>query len=933
MIFRNFAYILNQFITLKGSMKIYVFTIFLISLIFTACKNNDTPEPFGAFPSERQMDWHKMDYYAFIHFNINTFSDLEWGHGNEDPTIFNPTQLDCRQWAKVCKEAGMEGIIITAKHHDGFCLWPSAYTEHCVKNSPWKNGKGDLLKELSEACKEFDLKMGVYLSPWDRNNPLYGTEKYNEYFIKQLTEVLTGYGEIFEVWFDGANGEGPNGKKQEYDWDGFIAAVRKHQPNAVIFSDSGPDIRWIGNERGFAKQTNWNTLNRENYYPGTPDYKELTEGNKNGTHWLPAEVNVSIRPGWYYHEEQDDDVKSVDHLEMIYYNSVGRGSNFLLNLPVDRRGLIHENEIQALSQLKKRLDDTFLKPVPFKIPISLAFTPSYLNVGEPTKYLLDDDLNTYWSSRDDVTSASFEIALEKGQRANIIEIAEYISLGQRVESFEIDALIKGRWEQVAKGTTIGWKRLIRLPDLDYQRYRINITKTMASPVISNIKLFYSPHKNYLLETVYDFDKRIEWWRNDRFGMFIHWGAYALPGGEYKGKQIDGVGEWIMNRAQIPVKDYEQFPRQFNPVNFNPDEWVQIAKSAGMRYMVITSKHHDGFCLWDSKITDYDIMDFSPFKRDILKELSVACKKEGIKLGFYYSIMDWHHPDAQAPHYPIYNTGEKKNPNFQKYVQDYLKPQVKELIENYDPAILWFDGEWIPEWTHDNGLDMYQFVRSLKPEIIINNRVDKGRGGMQGMTKEDQPYAGDFGTPEQEILKKGGATSDWESCMTMNDTWGFKQNDTNWKSVKTLIHNLVDITSKGGNFLMNVGPDAKGIIPAASLDRLKEMGDWLKINGEAIFETRPFDTYTEGENVRYTQKANNLVYAIFLEPFSKEIILKNVIPVKDSKIFLLGYQFPLEWKLDSSNQLVVNIPATFDDPANLPCKYAWVLKIKIKQAFK
>jgi len=449
------------------------------------------------------MAWHELDYYAFIHFNINTFSDEEWGQGNEDPSIFNPTELDCRQWAKVCKEAGMEGIIITAKHHDGFCLWPSAYTEHSVKNSPWRDGKGDLLKELSEACKEFDLKMGVYMSPWDRNNPLYGTEQYNDYFIKQLTEVLTNYGEIFEVWFDGANGEGPNGKKQEYDWDGFIATVRKYQPNAVIFSDAGPDIRWVGNEKGYANETNWNTLNRDNYYPGTPNYHELAEGNKNGTHWLPAEVNVSIRPGWYYHEDQDDYVKSVDHLELIYYNSVGRGSNLLLNIPVDRRGLVHENEIVELNKLKQRLDNTFSRPVPFTIPVSLAYTTSYLNVAEPTKYLLDNDLNTFWSSREDVIQASFELDLKKGQRVNVLEISEYIRLGQRVELFEVEALIKGRWKQIAKGTTIGWKRLIKLPNIESQRYRINILKTMATPVISNIKLYYAPHENYLFETTFE----------------------------------------------------------------------------------------------------------------------------------------------------------------------------------------------------------------------------------------------------------------------------------------------------------------------------------------------------------------------------------------------------------------------------------------------
>ncbi len=873
-------------------LKTNILLILLLGFIFSSCKKDtNTPEPFGALPSERQLEWHKMNYYAFVHFNINTFSDLEWGHGNEDPSIFNPTQLDCRQWAKVCKEAGMEAIIITAKHHDGFCLWPSAYTEHSVKNSPWQDGKGDLLKELSDACKENGLKMGVYLSPWDRNNPLYGTDQYNKYFVKQLTEVLTGYGEIFEVWFDGANGEGPNGKKQEYDWKAFIGAVRKHQPNAVIFSDSGPDIRWIGNERGFAKATNWNTLNRDNYYPGTPDYHELTEGNKNGTHWLPAEVNVSIRPGWYYHEDQDDDVKSVDHLEMIYYHSVGRGSNFLLNLPVDRRGLVHENEFQVLNGLKKRLDNTFSNPVSFQIPVSLAFTPSYLNVGEPTKYVKDDDLNTFWSSREDVTSASFEIELEKGQHANIIEISEYIQLGQRVEEFEVEALIKGRWQQVAKGTTIGWKRLIQLPNLDSPRYKINITKTMATPVISNIKLYFAPHDNYLLETQYDFNNRMDWWRDDRFGMQINWSANGNDS------------------------------KQFNPVNFDAEKWIQSAKSAGIRYIVVTAKNHDGYCFWDSELTDYDVADAKPFKRDVLQELSEACKKEGIKLGFYYSIIDEHYLNTKA----ILENGEKGNPDFQKYVNGYLKLQVKELVEKYDPAILWFDEEWIQDWSHENGLDLYQFVRTLKPEIIINNRVDKGREEKNGLTKRDQPYAGDFGTPEHRIPENDETTTDWEISIEMNDSLSFNQNDTILKSTKTLINDLVEITAKGGNLLLNIEAEVNGEIPLVNQEQLAEVGEWLSINGEAIFETRPCTLCSEEENIRYTQKGDNIVYAIVLAPISNQIVLKNIKPAKNSKVFITGHDTHLEWEMNTSNQLVITLPQ------NLLPTYPFALKIQIERS--
>jgi alpha-L-fucosidase len=332
------------------------------------------------------------------------------------------------------------------------------------------------------------------------------------------------------------------------------------------------------------------------------------------------------------------------------------------------------------------------------------------------------------------------------------------------------------------------------------------------------------------------DERMEWWRQARFGMFIHWGLYAVPAGEWKGKRISGIGEWIMEKGDIPVAEYEQLTKQFNPVKFNADEWVQIAKNAGMKYIVITSKHHDGFCLWDSKVTDYDIIDATPFNRDILGELSKACKKQGIKLCFYHSIMDWHHPDAQSPFYPNYNDTKRSNPNFGRYVENYLKPQLKELVNNYGPlGVLWFDGEWVKDWTEPQGKDMYNYILSLQPDILINNRVGKGRKGMQGMSKSGE-YAGDFGTPEQQIPPTGLPGVDWETCMTMNDTWGYKHYDHNWKSTEDLLHKLIDIASKGGNFLLNVGPTAEGLIPAPSIERLVAIGEWMKVNSESIYGT-------------------------------------------------------------------------------------------------
>ena len=418
-----------------------------------------------------------------------------------------------------------------------------------------------------------------------------------------------------------------------------------------------------------------------------------------------------------------------------------------------------------------------------------------------------------------------------------------------------------------------------------------------------------------------------WWRDAGFGLFIHWGPYAIPAGVYQGDTIPGIGEWIMQRAPIPVAEYEKFSAQFNPTQYDAEEWVQIAKDAGMKYIVITSKHHDGFCLWDSEVTEYDVIDYAPIKRDLLAELKAACDKYDVTLGFYHSIMDWHHPDAQAPHYPDYNSKDKKNPNFEQYLENYLKPQVKELVEKYDPAILWFDGEWIPEYTHEQGLEMYNFVRSLKPDIIINNRVDKGRRGMMGMNEEDKNYAGDFGTPEQEILE-GTSTFDWEACMTMNDTWGYKSYDNNWKSASVLIYNLVDIAAKGGNYLLNVGPTAEGLIPEPSVERLREMGDWMDVNADVIYNSGSLEDYKEGDHLYYvTNNDGTVVYAVATAWPGETLTFSKVTPADGSEIRLLGHDEPLEWVLDEDGKTVVQIPAALQDPANRPCKYAWTFRVE------
>ena len=457
--------ILKFFIEVKYNLemkKILIPFLYLQLLCLTAFGQKVAPpEPYGALPSADQVAWQQLEYYMFIHFGPNTFTDKEWGHGDEDPKVFNPTQLDATQWARTAKAAGMKGIIITAKHHDGFCLWPSKYSTHTVRESAWKGGKGDVLKELSDACKKYGLKFGVYLSPWDRNHPDYGTPEYNTVFANTLNEVLTSYGPVFEQWFDGANGEGANGKKQVYDWPLFHSVVYKNQPQAIIFSDVGPGCRWIGNENGFAGSTNWSTLNTDGYAPGAaaPSTAVLNTGNEGGKYWVPAEADVSIRPGWFYSPSTDDKVKSIHQLLNIYYNSVGRNANLLLNVPVDRRGLIHKNDSLRLMEFKKVIDKSF------QTDLAKGGKVSATNVRANAKNfsaqnLTDGDYNTYWCTDDSVTAASFTIELGKETEINRVLLQEYIPLGQRVASFSVDFWDGKNFQELDRQTTIGYKRIL-----------------------------------------------------------------------------------------------------------------------------------------------------------------------------------------------------------------------------------------------------------------------------------------------------------------------------------------------------------------------------------------------------------------------------------------------------------------------------------------
>lgn len=459
------------------------------------------PTPIFPVPSPRQLSWHELEFYGFLHFTTNTFTDLEWGFGDESPDIFKPTDFDADSIASLAAEVGMRGLILTCKHHDGFCLWPSGQTEHSVKNSSWRDGKGDVVRELSDACRRHGLRFGVYLSPWDRNHPDYGKPAYLDCYRAQLRELLTNYGPLFEVWHDGANGgDGYYGGARErrtidkltyYDWPNTWQIVRELQPDAVIFSDVGPDIRWCGNERGEGNETTWLTLNTDGWCPGFAKPPELNVGHEDGDRWLPPEVDVSIRPGWFYHAREDLSVKTVRQLVNIYYQSVGRSGALLLNLPPDRRGRIHEIDAERLRQFRRIIDATFSTNLAEGAAVSASSTHGNASEFSPGNVLCSCP-DTYWAADDGVTAADLVFDLGQPKTFNRVLLQEHLALGQRVRRWAVDVETGTGWEQVAEATTIGHKRILRIPDTTAQKVRIRILDAKACPAIRAAGLYREP---------------------------------------------------------------------------------------------------------------------------------------------------------------------------------------------------------------------------------------------------------------------------------------------------------------------------------------------------------------------------------------------------------------------------------------------------------
>ena len=460
------------------------------------------PKPYGPIPSARQLRWHEMEFYGFLHFTINTFTDKEWGYGDESPSMFNPTDFDADQIVRTAAAAGMKGLILTCKHHDGFCLWPSKYTEHSVKKSPWRNGRGDVVKEIADACRKYRLKFGIYLSPWDRNHKDYGKPEYLTYYRNQLRELLTSYGPVFEIFLDGANGgDGYYGGAREtrridratyYDWSTTWDLVRRLQPDACLFSDAGPDVRWVGNERGIAGDPSWSTLNRGDFAPGIADEARLNRGDRPGSHWVPAECDVSIRPGWFYHASEDARVKSGATLVDLYFSSVGRGGSFLLNLAPDRRGQIPDTDVNSLREFRRILDATFRDDYAASARVSASNTRGNGDRRFSPRNVIDDKRNTYWTSDDQIKTAELIIELGRERTFNVVRLREYLPLGQRVEAFALDIWKNNEWQEFASGTSIGNCKLVRAKPVTTTKVRLRITQAPVCPAISEVALFAEP---------------------------------------------------------------------------------------------------------------------------------------------------------------------------------------------------------------------------------------------------------------------------------------------------------------------------------------------------------------------------------------------------------------------------------------------------------
>ncbi len=723
---------------------------------------------------------------------------------------FNPVKFNAREWVRMAGNAGMKYIVITSKHHDGFGLWDSALTDWDIGRTSFHR---DPLRELADACHEAGIRLCFYYSIMDWHHPDWGTrrawndvasgtpdmDRYTRYMKGQLKELLTGYGPIGIIWFDG-EWESPWTHERGVDLYNYCRAL---QPDAIINNRVGKGRAGMaGMDKG---------LGVGDY--GTPEQEIPATGFGPGVDW---ESCMTMNDHWGYNKT-DQNWKPTQTLIRNLIDCASKGGNYLLNIGPTSEGLFPAASIERLAQI-----GTWMQANGEAIYATHASPFDQLDWGRCTQKRIGDRTRLFLHVFDWPANGKLIIP----NLAN-----------KPIKAFLLDG-----------GKSLDFSAARNRVTVDLGGLTPNPYATVVAIDIPGAPEVVQPDP-YSDETAAERDARMQWWRDARFGMFIHWGVYAVPAGTYDGKQIGGIGEWIMNHGKIPMHTYQQFAKDFNPTNYDAEAWVKLAKQAGMKYIIITTKHHDGFALFDSKASDWNIVKATPYGRDVLEPLADACRKHGLKLGFYYSqAQDWNNGGSAS--------GGKWDPAQERDMDDYIDqvavPQVKEILTRYGdfPDVLWWDTP--TDMNQERAARLLPLLK-LKPGIIHNNRLGGG-------------YKGDTETPEQRIPAAGYPGRDWETCMTMNDTWGFKSYDQNWKSTETLIRNLVDIASKGGNYLLNVGPTADGRIPDPSIDRLQAMGAWMKRNGEAIYGTSasPFQRLPWG---RCTTKRGAEETTLFLHVFN------------------------------------------------------------------
>ena len=874
--------------------------VLLLWVLCTLCSLQLFTSPVAAQSAEtpaqhdKRMGWFREARFGlFIHWGVYSVPAGEWaGKTNygewfmEETKMpvsqyekfasrFNPVKFDASQWVQMAKNAGMKYIVITSKHHDGFGMWPSAQTDWCIKNTPFKR---DPLKELAAACKKEGITFCFYHSIMDWHHPDWGTrrawndtatgspdmDRYTAYMKAQLKELLTGYGPLGILWFDG-EWESPWTNERGVD---LYKYVRSLQPNTIVNNRVGKGRTGMaGMDQGKDKAGDY----------GTPEQEIPPTGFGTGVDW---ESCMTMNNHWGYNKN-DKNWKSTAILLRNLVDCASKGGNYLLNVGPTSEGLVPAESVQRLAEIGEWMKVNGesvhgTQASPFEKLAWGRCTQKSIGSGKTRLYLHVFD-----------RPADGQLVL--AGLANQVAAVRMLDGGRKLDF-------------TSRNNTV----TIALPE-----GALNSHDTVVVVEIKGKTRIIKPDP-YADETTQEKDARLKWWREARFGMFVHWGVYSVPAGTYNGHQIPGIGEWIMNQGKIPMAEYQGYAKQFDPVKFNADEWVKLARDAGMKYIVITSKHHDGFAMFDSKASSWNIMQASPFHRDPLQELATACRKYGLKLGFYYSqAQDWNNGGSAA--------GGKWDKAQEHSMDDYINqvavPQVKEILGNYGefPSVIWWD---TPENMNQERAEKLLTLLHQKPGIIHNNRLGGG-------------FKGDTETPEQYIPATGYPGRDWETCMTMNDTWGFKSYDQAWKGTDVLIRNLVDIASKGGNYLLNVGPTSEGQIPAPSIERLKAVGAWMKANGESIYGTSasPFKRIPWGRCTKLVKgDATTLYLHVFDWPADGKLLVPGLMSRAQGAYLLADRGHKLATR-ESAEGLIIDIPAQSPD------SIASVVVLKIKGEVK